>query len=144
VNHEAQFRAASEKLTKDITALDEEFERRLKPFNGRKFLALRPTWGPMAERYGLKEIAPVNVEPQKLSDSDVAKLKKSAKAEGTNLLAIDASLLPAVRRGLEVRTGMRVILLDLVGTSAPEGRSTWLRLMRYDLEQLERTMGNEP
>ncbi len=97
----------------------------------------------MAEHYGVKEIAPVNTEPQNLSDDQVVTLKKAAKAEGTNVLAIDAALLPGVRRELELRTGMRLMLLDLVGSSAPEGRSTWIKLMRYNLEELERGLGKE-
>jgi zinc transport system substrate-binding protein len=138
VRHEAEFRVASEKLIGEIGVLDSEFQRRLKPLAGKKFLALRPTWGPMAEWYGLKEIAPLDTEPQKLTDGDVAALKKAAKLEGIAVLAVDASLLPGVRRELERRTGLQLMLLDVVGTSAPDGRSTWVKLMRYNLEELER------
>jgi zinc transport system substrate-binding protein len=140
VNQEAQFRGASEKLIGEIAALDAEFQRRLKPLAEKKFLALRPTWGPMAEHFGLHEIAPLDTEPQKLTDDDVAALKKAAKAEGIAVLAVDASLLPGVRRELERRTGLRLMLLDVVGTSAPDGRSTWVKLMRYNLEELERAL----
>ncbi len=143
VNHERQFRAASEKLAKEITDLDAEFQRRLKPIAGRKFLSLRATWAPLAERYGLKEVAPLNTEPQKLTDEDVQVLKKAAKDQAIGVLVVDASLLPGVRRELERRTGLRLILLDLVGSSAPDGRSTWVKLMRYNLEQLENGLGKE-
>ena len=65
------------------------------------------------------------------------KSEKAAKDEGTSILAVDVSLLPGVRRGLELRTGLHTLSLDLVGSSAPAGRSTWLKVMRYNLEQLE-------
>ena len=49
-----------------------------------------------------------------------------------------ASSHPPLAAELERRTGLRLMLLDVVGTSAPDGRSTWVKLMRYNLEELEK------
>ena len=56
-------------------------------------------------------------------------------------LVIDATLLPGVRRELQRRIGLRLISLDPLGSSAPDGRSTWVRVMRYNLDQLVEGLG---
>jgi zinc transport system substrate-binding protein len=138
--HEADYRRASERLVKEIDALDADYRAGLAPFRGRRFLSLRPTFSTMVERYDLEEVSPINTDPSHLTDADVRKLKETALTEGIELLAIDASLLPGVRRELQQRTGLRLLPLDPLGSSAPDGRSTWIRIMRYNLEQLVREL----
>ena len=134
--HETEYRQNYDAFVKEVDAVDADYRKRLKPYSGRPFLALRPTWGTLAERYNLEEIAPLNTDPRKLTDADVRKLKDIATERGTDLLVIDAALLPGVQRELQLRTGLRLLPLDPLGSSAPDGRSTWVRLMRYNLDQL--------
>lgn len=136
--HEPQYREGRDAFLREVDALDNEFRERLAPFKGRQFLSLRPTWSALAERYDLEEIAPIDTDPHRLTDDEVRKLKKTAEEEGIKVLVIDAALLPAVQRELQQRTGLRLLPLDLLGSSAPDGRSTWIRIMRYNLEQLEK------
>jgi ABC-type Zn uptake system ZnuABC Zn-binding protein ZnuA len=137
-SHDRAFRANAEAFVRAIDALDAEFRPRLAPLAGKRFLALRPTWGRLAERYGLQEVAPVNTEPRKLTDAEVRALRDAAHSQNTDVLAVESSLLPGVQRELQLRTGLRLLLLDSLGSSAPDARSTWLRLFRYNLEQLEK------
>jgi zinc transport system substrate-binding protein len=137
-SRERELRAGYEAFVRDVDAIDADLRARLMPLKGRKFLSLRRTWGPLVERYRLEEVAPVDTEPRHLSDEDVRALKEAAKRDHVDLLAIDAALLPGVQRELQLRTGLRLLLLDSVGSSAPDGHSTWIKLMRYNLEQLER------
>lgn len=136
--HEPQYREGRDAFLREVDALDNEFRERLAPFKGRQFLSLRPTWSALAERYDLEEIAPIDTDPHRLTDDEVRKLKETAGEEGIKVLVIDAALLPAVQRELQQRTGLRLLPLDLLGSSAPDGRSTWIRIMRYNLEQLEK------
>lgn len=138
--HENDYRQASVKLLAEIDAVDTDFRARLAPYQGRRFLALRPTWASMAARYGLEEVAPIDTDAQRLTDDEVRKLRNTAREEGIELLAVDAALLPGVRREIERRTGLRVFMLDTLGSSAPDARSTWPRILRYNLEQLENAM----
>ena len=136
--HESQYRKGSEAFIREVDALDEEFRERLAPLKGRQFLSLRPTWGDLAERYDLEEIAPLDTDPHRITDDEVRKLKETAQKEGIEVLVIDAALLPGVQRELQTRTGLRLLPLDLLGSSAPDGRSTWIRMMWYNLDQLEK------
>jgi ABC-type Zn uptake system ZnuABC Zn-binding protein ZnuA len=133
-----ELRASCDAFTTEVDALDADLRARLAPLKGRKFLSLRPTWGQFARRYGLGEVAPLNTEPRNLTDEEVRTLKAAANREHTDLLAIDATLLPGVQRELQLRTGLRLLPLDPLGSSAPDGNSTWIKLMRYNLQQLER------
>lgn len=134
--HEEFYRQNAATYAKALAALDERFQSELTPLKGRAFVALRPTWRPMVERFGLIEVAPLDTDPQHLTDDDVRTLKRLAREKKTDLLAVDASLLPGVQRELQLRTGLRLLPLDLAGTSAPDGRSTYVRIMEYNLSQL--------
>ena len=135
---EPELRAAFDAFAREIDALDAEFRTRLAPLKGRKFLSLRPMWAPLAARYGLDEISPIDKEPRNLTVEDVRKLKDTAREEGIDVLVIDAALLPGVQRELQLRTGLRLLPLDPLGSSAPDGRCTWIRIMRSNLEKLEK------
>lgn len=137
---EQAYRANADALQKELTDLDAEYRRRLGPYQGRAFISLRPTWGLLASRYGLTEVAPANATPQSLTDADVKAIKKAAKDNATDLLVIDAAFLPGVQRELALRTGLKLVPLDPLGTSAPDGRSTYVRLMQYNLDQLEKAL----
>jgi zinc transport system substrate-binding protein len=136
--HDQELRAAVAAFGKAIDDLDAEFRPKLAPLQGRKFLSLRPTWVRLAAHYGLVEIAPINTDARGLSDEDVRTLKLVARQEGIDVLAIDASLLPGIQRQIQQRTGLKLLLLDPLGSSAPDGRSTWIKIMRYNLQELER------
>jgi ABC-type Zn uptake system ZnuABC Zn-binding protein ZnuA len=60
----------------------------------------------------------------------------AARAMGAKAIFVDEATPAGVRQQIEDRTGLRVLTLDAVGSSAPEGRSTWARVMRYNLEQI--------
>jgi len=57
---------------------------------------------------------------------------------GAGAVFVDASTPVAVRQQIEERTGLRAVTLDALGTSAADGRNTWAKVMRYNLEQLKR------
>jgi ABC-type Zn uptake system ZnuABC Zn-binding protein ZnuA len=134
--HAEDYRRTATAYAKVLADLEAHFRSTLAPLRGRAFLALRPTWGPMVEPFGLTELAPLDTDPQRLTDDDVRALKRLATEKKTDLLAVDVSLLPGVQRELQLRTGLRLMPLDLLGTSAPDGRSTYLRIMEYNLAQL--------
>jgi zinc transport system substrate-binding protein len=136
--HESEYRAAAKRARAEIETIDEEFRTRLAPLKGKRFLSLRPTWSTLLVRYDIEEVTPLNTDPQRLTDEDVRKLKDTARETGINILAVDAALLPGVQRELQMRTGLQLLLLDPLGSSAPDGRSTWTKLMRYNLDQLEK------
>jgi ABC-type Zn uptake system ZnuABC Zn-binding protein ZnuA len=61
---------------------------------------------------------------------------KAAKDAGHRTLFVDVSTPPTVRQQIADRTGLMVLTLDTLGSSAPEGHSSYEKMMRYNLEQI--------
>jgi zinc transport system substrate-binding protein len=134
--NDALYRSNADRVIKSLNALDADYRKRLAPHQGKSFVSLRPLWGQLADRYGLREVAPIIATPQTLTDDDVRAIKQAAKEAETDLLVTDATFLPGIQRELQLRTGLRLLPLDPLGSSAPDGRSTYVKLMQFNLDQL--------
>ena len=66
------------------------------------------------------------------------RLIPAARAAGVKTIYVDEATPRAVRQQIEQRTGLTVLTLDAVGTSATAGRNTWAKVMRYNLEQIRK------
>ena len=134
--NESEYRQNAEQYSADLKKLDTEFHSTLASMKGRKFISVRPIFGPMLAPYGLSEIAPLDVDPTDLSDADLQTLKETARRQGATILLIDVATLPGVQQRLADGTGLKLLALDPLGSSASAGRSTYIKLMEYNLSQL--------
>jgi ABC-type Zn uptake system ZnuABC Zn-binding protein ZnuA len=135
--HEVEARANATACATEVETVDREIAAQLAGLKGRKVLVARPVWGAMLARYGLEQVAPVDVSEEKLTPEDFRRITSAAKAAGAKSIFVDAATPAGVRQQIEDRTGLKVLTLDAVGSSAPEGRNTWPKLMRYNAEQLK-------
>jgi ABC-type Zn uptake system ZnuABC Zn-binding protein ZnuA len=138
--HEADVRAGAAAYQAEVDAVVGEMKAGLAVFKGRKVLVVRSVWGPMLARYGLEQVAPVTgVTEERLTATDFKdRIVPAAKAIGAKAIFVDEATPAGVRQQIEDRTGLRVLTLDAVGSSAAEGRSTWAKVMRYNLGQLRK------
>ena len=134
------FKTGYQQIAAEIDQVDAEYKAAFAKFKTRRFLSLRSVWNGVCKTYDVEEISPINTVAHKITVAEIAKLKKAALENETNILAIDAATLPGVQRDLEMRTGLKLLLLDNVGSSAPDANSTWPKLMRYNLEQFEKVL----
>jgi zinc transport system substrate-binding protein len=135
--HDAGYRQNAQAYQAEVDAVDRELREGLAPFAGRTVLAVRPVWGALCARYGLTLVVPVEKSEEKLTAEDFKELARAAKKAGTKTVFIDVTTSIGVRQQIEAKTGLRAVTLDALGTSASDGRSTWARIMRYDLAQLQ-------
>jgi zinc transport system substrate-binding protein len=131
------FRENAKKFTDEVQKVDEAYRSELEGLRGRKVLAVRPVWGALCARYGLTLLTPMDAREEELSSADCKELTRVAKAEGLRTIFIDVSTPAGVRQRIEEQTGLKAVTLDAMGTSAAEGRNTWVSILRYDLEQLK-------
>jgi len=124
----------------EVEQLDGEFRAALAQTGQKKFLSARPTWGALAHCYGLEEIAPGDTVAWRLTPQAVLALRHAARENQTDVLAVDTDLPPAEQAHIQAQTGLRLLRLDACGSSASDGRSTYIRLMRYNLEELRRIL----
>jgi zinc transport system substrate-binding protein len=136
---DAALRAGAAAYTAEVDAVDREWAGALAPFKGRKVLLVRSVWGPMLARYGLESVVPVDVPEERLTAADFKeRIVPAARAAGVKVIYVDEATPRGVRQQIESRTGLTVLTLDAVGTSATAGRNAWAKVMRYNLEQVRK------
>ena len=105
------------------------------------FLTLDRGFVPLAKRFALNE---VRVEAINLSDPSaygVKVLRETAKTSGARAIFINDQTPAALVRDWESRLELMVLPLDALGSSAGgSGRSTYLQVLEYNLEQLTKGM----
>ena len=139
--NEPDYSKSAAAVRKSIEALDAELAAGIKSLRSKKMLTVRPTWGAFCRRYGLEQIAPVQSREERLTDDDYRALSSAAKESGSSCIFVDVATPAAVRQQIAERLKLRVLTLDPLGTSAPEGRSTYDKIMRYNLAQLTQGLG---
>jgi ABC-type Zn uptake system ZnuABC Zn-binding protein ZnuA len=138
---EVELRANATAYVGEVDAVEREFAAALAPFKGRKVLIVRPVWGAMLARYGLEPVAPVSVSEEKLTVADFKdRIVPAAREAKASAIFVDDATPGGVRQQIEDRSGLKVLSLDAVGTSAVDGRNTWARVMRYNLAQVLKGM----
>ena len=138
--HDVDYRKNAQACQVEVDAVDAEMRAALAKWAGKKVLAVRPVWGALCARYRLVLVTPVDNVEEKLTAKDFKTLKERAKAEGLGMLVVDVGVPAGVRQQIEEKTGLKTVTLDAVGSSAPDGRNTWAKVMRYDLEQLTKVL----
>jgi ABC-type Zn uptake system ZnuABC Zn-binding protein ZnuA len=139
---ESYFRVNAARFTQEVAELTEQTSRTInRTSGGGPFVTLDRGFLPLARRFGLAEVRIENVSsmasvssmsPTKLA---VNRLRARAKEAGAGAVFVSSETpSPLVREWTE-RLGISVFTLDPLGTSAPTGRSTYLTLLRYNLQQ---------
>jgi zinc transport system substrate-binding protein len=137
-SHEAAYRANAAAYRAEIDSVDRDFAAAVgRGAAGRRIVAVRAVWGAMTARYGVATVAPMDgVTEEKLSSADFRELARLARDAGRDRVFVSAWTPAAVRLRVEGQTKLRALSLDATGTSAPDGRSTWPRVMRFNLAEL--------
>ena len=141
--HEPEYSKNAAAVRQSIEALDAELNKAIASLPNRKLLTVRPVWGAFCRRYGLEQVAPVHSPEGRLTEEDYRALVQAAKESGSGSVFVDVGTPAAVRHQIADRTKLNVLMLDTMGTSAPAGRSTYEKLMRYNVEQLNLGLGGQ-
>lgn len=130
---------AREDFKAKVRALQKEFMTPLAEVQGTKVATLSPVFDALLVRYNLPAIRLAHTPPQQLSDQQLVDLKNAAVSQGIHWLILDASLPDGLVNVIESRTGLKVIRLEVLGSSAPSSPvHTYIEICRYNLTQLAR------
>ena len=138
-----QLRRNGQTIDKELRELDRDIRQTLSAVKGKEVLCARPVLGAFCGRYGLVQVAPVDVEEQRMGETEWRELSRAARAGGMGVIFVDGNAPLAVRELLGKRTGLRVVGLEFYGTSAPDGLSTYGAIMRYNAEQIRKGLLND-
>lgn len=125
----------------ELAELDLELEAFSSSFRENKFISFHATWGYLAQRYGLWEIASVLEYPgQEPSAQWLKDLTDLAKTEGVKIIFIEPQFNPRPAEILADELGGQVFILDPLGGEAVPGRDSYMRLMNYNLNVLKEAL----
>src|SRR5438067_13318639 len=137
-SEQATFRRNADALLVQIDSALAEFQPRLGLLSGTKVVVLSADFSALTSRFGLIELRPVEQSALRLSDTDITQLRQIARAQKAAGMLVGSDLSPEVLSDLQERTGLKIIPLDALGTSAQvgAGHSSYVELLRYNLQQL--------
>jgi len=135
------FRKNADVQIAQIDAALAEHRAQLDRLSGKKVITLSPDFSALTGRFGLVEIRPVDEQsPMRLSDVDIARIRQAARDHGARTMLLSTDVPRAVVQDLANRTGLSVLTLDVLGTSATTGNggghTSYTSLLQYNLGQL--------
>jgi ABC-type Zn uptake system ZnuABC Zn-binding protein ZnuA len=119
-----------------IDDLMREFHSRIQSIVGMKVLVLSHDFSALDFRLKLVEVSPVQAPVMGLSDEQIEELKRAVETQKPGAMLVDGDTPMGVQKDLETRVGVKVIAIDGRGSSARNGRNSYLGMMRWDFEQV--------
>lgn len=130
----AQLDAAAAERLAVCDRLDAAYRERLAPWSGQPIITYHNAFQPVADRYGIEigaVLRPVeSVEPT-VADFEAA--LRAVEEHGVSAIFTEPQFSAAGANRLASETGIRVLVLDPLGETAPGG---WPRMMSANLETL--------
>lgn len=133
------YRQRAETYTKQLLALDREIQGQVDSWGHREFISFHSAWRYFAQRYGLEQVAVIEEFPGKEPSPEyLAEVVKIARAVGARAVFAEPQLPPRAAQAIAAESGKSVLILDPLGGVA--GRETYIELMRYNVDQMERAL----
>lgn len=133
---ESFFNGRTASYISQLDGLIQEYRGRLATARTRKLLVLSQDFNPLLLRFGLTPVLVVESWPTQLSEADLAMIQQAVRNQNTRLLVVPADTPAAVLHDLELRAGVQTVPIDRLGSSASGGRDSYLKILRYDLDEL--------
>ncbi|HWR88834.1 MAG TPA: metal ABC transporter substrate-binding protein, partial [Dissulfurispiraceae bacterium] len=106
-----------------------------------EYVTFHPAWNYFSQRYGLRVIGVIEESPGKEPTArHIARIVKDLKRLGARVVFAEPQFNPAVAEAIAREAGARVLFLDPVGGPNLPDRDTYVKLMQYNLSQMERAM----
>ena len=135
--HANTTRANADAFKREVTQLWEATVSEINRRGGGPFVSLERGFLPLAKRFGLEDVRIPNVDLREPTAFNVKQIRDVTREAGGGAVFASTETPPALLREWELRLSMPVLALDPLGTSARNGRSTYLQLLRYNLDQIK-------
>jgi zinc transport system substrate-binding protein len=127
----------------EILIFHEEARRTIDDFRTKKYVALHPAWAYFANRYGLQPAGIIEESPGKEpTPKHLEKIIAALRRYGIPAVFAEPQLNPKAAEVISKETGAEIVLLDPLGGENIEGRDSYLNLMRYNLSEMKRVLGD--
>ncbi len=113
------FAAGYERLAADLEALDAEIRSTLAGVSGRRFMVFHPSWGYLADTYGLEQI-PIEQGGKEPGARALARLIEQARAARVEVIFVEPQDSPAPARAVARAVGATVATVDALAADYVE------------------------
>ncbi len=126
----------------ELVALDNQIKDVVRNFSIREFIAFHPAWTYFAQRYGLVEAAVIEVAPgREASPAHIKEVIDVAKKLKVKAIFAEPQFNPKAAQRIAEEAGIKVLFLDPLGGAQIKDKDSYLKLMKYNLEQMRQAMG---
>jgi len=116
-----------------MTVLDVELRDRLAPVRDARFITTHAGWAYFANRYGLRQIAVLEVSPgREPGPKTLLDIVDQARFRGVRVVFSEVQLAPGSARVVGEELGIPVVTLDPFGGPGREGRETYTSMLRWN------------
>lgn len=131
----------ADKYKGELDKLNQEAVQKVSRFRTKEYVTFHPAWNYFSKRYGLKVAGVIEEAPgREPSPGHVAGLIRDLRKLNARVVFAEPQFSPRVAEAIAQEAGARVLFLDPIGASNAPDRDTYLKLMRYNLDQMERAM----
>jgi ABC-type Zn uptake system ZnuABC Zn-binding protein ZnuA len=136
--HKEEYEKHGADYLKELAQLDAEIRETIRDLPTKAFVAMHPSWTYFAKRYGLVEAGVLEESPgREPTPVELVEIVRRVRESGARVVFSEPQLNPKAAHVLSREIGAVVLELDPVGSPDIEARSTYLKLMRYNLSVLK-------
>ncbi len=126
---------------KELDKLNEEIIQKVGKFKTKGYVTFHPAWNYFSKRYGLRVIGVIEEAPgREPAPGDVARIIKYLKKSDIRVVFAEPQFNPKIAEAIAKEANAKVLFLDPIGASNAPDRDTYIKLMRYNLSQMEKAM----
>lgn len=131
----------AEYYKQQLDKLNEEIIQKIRQLKTKEYVTFHPAWNYFSKRYGLKVVGVIEEAPgREPTPGDVARIVKELKRSNIRVVFAEPQSNPKIAEAIAKEAHARVLFLDPIGASNAPDRDTYIKLMRYNLSQMERAM----
>jgi len=124
---------------KNLSLLDRDIAGRVKNFRIKEYVTFHPAWNYFSRRYGLRVSGVIEEAPGKdPGPKHIIKIINDIKRTGSGIVFVEPQFNPKIGEVIAKEAGAKVLYLDPIG--GQKGRETYIEMMRYNINAIERAM----
>lgn len=140
--HAAYFRGTSQRYVARLRALDRQAIARLSKLPVKAVVIDHPAFGYLFRRCGIRVLGVIEESPGKEPTSDqLAELVNKMRAAGDKTIFVEPQFSSKPAQVLAREVGGRLVTLDPLGDPLDPDRSTYIRLIKYNVGQIVKALG---
>ncbi|MFC1812736.1 metal ABC transporter substrate-binding protein [Thermodesulfobacteriota bacterium] len=129
------------KYVDELGKLDRLIKTTVDTFKIRKYVSFHASWDYFARRYGLTSVGVIVTAPGRdPTPTQIGDIINQTRKHGIRALFAEPQLNPKAAEVIASEANVKILLLDPLGGPKLKNRNTYLDLMKYNLNILERAM----